>query len=104
MNKSIKLNQYNKELIDQYEKLRAAALDKSKITNPPCFSIFLFRGMASWLEVCLCSELSQVDSCRPQTTHSHQPLQNLDPIHKEMTMILTNMVLSHQKKSRNSYA
>jgi len=111
MNKPLKLNfnESNQGLLDQYEKLRAEALDKSKISSnrSPGFSIFLFRGMASWIETCLHSELIQASPCLSKTNSNHQSLEENflpHPIYKEATMILTNMVLSHQKEPRNNYA
>ena len=111
MNKNVKFNfkESSQGLLDQYEKLRTEALDKSKINSdrPLGFSVFLFRGMASWIEACMQSELLQASPCLSKINSDHQSLENTflpQSIHKEVTMILTNMVLSHQKKPRNNYA
>lgn len=111
MNRSVKLNylsQSNQEILDQYEKLRTEALEKSKMNSnrPPGFSILLFRGMFSWIEACLGSEL-QTSPYQPKTISGDQFLESTSlpyPINKEVTMILTNMVLSHQNEPRNHYA
>jgi hypothetical protein len=113
MNKSVKWDyifQANQELLDQYEKLRSEALENSKMNSSSClpgFSILLFRGMVRWIEACLSSELLQTSLCQPKPTSGDQFLESTllpYPINKEVTMILTNMVLSHQSKPRNNYA
>lgn len=110
MNRSVKLNylsQSNEELLDQYEKLRVEALSKVNYNRPPGFSILLLRGMLSWIETYLGSVLLQTIPSQPKTISEDQFLESTllpYPINKEVTMILTNMVLSHQKELRNSYA
>jgi hypothetical protein len=97
----------NQKLVEQYEKLRAEALDTSKSNphSPQGFSILLFRGMASWIEACLYSDFSQASPSPSNATSSHQIL-NMPPYptYKEASIILTNMILSHQKERRNNYA
>lgn len=111
MNKPQKLNfcESNQGLLEKYEKLRAEALDNSKTSSnhPLDFSIFLFRGMASWIDTCLHSGSLQASPRLPKTNTDHQSFEETSfphPIYKEATMILTNMVLSHQNKPRNNYA
>jgi hypothetical protein len=111
MNNHIKFSfkESNQGLLAQYEKLRAEALDKSKTSSnrPLDFSIFLFRGMANWIETWLHSGSVQANPCLSKTNTDHQPLEETSfshQIYKEATMILTNMVLSHQKEPRNNYA
>jgi hypothetical protein len=94
----------NQKLVEQYEKLRSVALDRSgsHSHSPSGFSIVLFRGVASWIETCLHSEFLEERFSPPRVTSSHQSLDMPPyPIYKEATIILTNMILSHQKERRN---
>lgn len=104
MNKSIAVKQlyHSKDnLIAQYEQLRAEALNPSMLSTnyPPGFSIVLRRGVSSWIETCLCSELLNTKQNDQITHHS---ILNEVSIHKDVIIILTNMVLSHHK-SGNYY-
>jgi hypothetical protein len=95
------------ELVNEYEKFRADALDKSKISSnrqSGC-SILLFRGMATWIETCRYSQITQINH-RASNDYSKQSgeLISSETILKEATIILTNIVLSHQKLPRTNYA
>jgi hypothetical protein len=97
------------ELVDDYEKIRTEALDKSKLSSnhQSGFSILLFRGMATWIETCRYSQMLQIRHCHLNASDYSRQLQEptfSDSIYKEATLILTNMVLSHQKQSRSNYA
>jgi hypothetical protein len=104
-NRSINLNgQQHQNLLDQYEKLRSDALNKSKTGSERSsgFSIILLRGMASWMEILQHSELLTPS----QNPINHQALENTSPgypIQKEATVILTNIILSNYKL-RSNYA
>lgn len=105
MNKSItdeQLYQSKNDLITQYEQLRAEALNHSTLSSnyPKGFSIVLRRGVFSWIETCLCSELLNTKQNDQITNHS---ILNEVSIHKDAVIILTNMVLSHHKLG-NCYA
>jgi hypothetical protein len=101
--------QNEQELVNEYEKLRAEALDKSKLSSnhQSGFFVLFFRGMASWIQTSLCSQILQ-------TSHGHfdknddsiesKELIFSDSICKEITLILANIVLCHQKRSRSNYA
>lgn len=110
MNRSVKwnyLSQSNQKLLELYENLRVEALSKMNSNRPPGYSILLFRGMFSWIETCLGSELPQTIPGQTKTISEDQFSETtLLPysINKEITMLLTNMVLSYQKELRNSYA
>ena len=108
MNKSIAVEQLyhsKNDLIAQYEQLRAEALNASTLSAnyPPGFSIVLRRGVSSWIETYLSSELlntKQNDQNNQITNHS---ILNEVSIHKDAVIILTSMVLSHHKLG-NCYA
>lgn len=105
MKKSTALEQlyYSKDaLIAEYEQLRAEALNVLRLSAnyPPGFSIVHRRGVSSWIETCLCSELLNTKQNDQITNHS---ILNEVSTHKEAMIILTNMVLSHHK-SGNYYA
>jgi hypothetical protein len=105
MNKSIvfeQLQQSKDDLIAQYEQLRKEALNTAKLSvnYPPGFAIVLHRGIARWLDTCLCSAL--LDSKPNNIKNNHSALNEIS-IHKEAMVILTNMVLSYHK-SGNFYA
>lgn len=103
------------ELIDHYENLRTLALEKSKISSTssiPGFSVLIYRGMVSWMRICLSSEpiakskvslfeitnnIDQASQAIPVSTLPHM-------IHKEAANILTNMILFQQENLRNHYA
>lgn len=101
-----KLNHFperKSELINYYEELRDIALRKLEISENGAagYSILLFRGMPAWINTYLSSELTQAI----QTNRSHfevtsdiekEILNFPHDIHKEVMIILTNMVLSHQ--------
>lgn len=89
---------FNQELIDEYEKIRADALVSSKHDSKPGLSILLFRGMANWIDAHQVSGLLPT----PLPTH-HCPQQQQESlftqsVSKEATTIMTNMILSHQRK------
>jgi len=111
MNKFNHSAQRKQELINYYEELRNIALRKSKISvdRTAGYSILLFRGMPAWINTHLSSEL--ISPIQLNTLHS-EGTDNVDEkslyfphdFHKEATMILTNIVLSHQEKMlRNQY-
>lgn len=103
MNKSTVLEQQRAtdDLIAQYEQLREEALNTSKLgaNHPPGFAIVLRRGIACWIETCLCSALLDSKANNLEIIRSNF---NDFSTHKEAMIILTNMVLSHHK-SGNSY-
>lgn len=104
MNKSAVLEQQQAidGLIAQYEQLREEALNASKLgaNHPSGFAIVLRRGIACWIETCLCSALLNAKTNNSEIIHSNF---NEFSINKEAMIILTNMVFSHHK-SGNSYA
>jgi hypothetical protein len=106
MNKFSDVNSH--EMVEQYERLRAEALDYSKTgsRHPPGFSIVLLRGMASWINTFLCSQLLQeIPSC--SKTPSNQGCRPIgdrflhENIYSEVTKILTSLILSYQKVTRS---
>ncbi len=112
MNKLNCSAQRKQELVNCYEELRNLALRKSKASvdnSTAGYSILLFRGMSAWINTFLSSELIYPT----QSSYSHLETEsNLEKkhlnfphnIHKEVMMILTNMVLSHQQDElRNQY-
>lgn len=95
MNKSLVLSS-KEELITQYEQLRAEALNPSRACSdrPSGFSIVLHRGIASWIETHLYSELLCIEQNFNEINYE---ILNKNSINKEATIILTNMVLSRHK-------
>jgi hypothetical protein len=113
MNKLIYSSQSKQSLIHYYEELRSLVLDKSKIINGNLgHSIVLFRGMPAWIKTCLSSEL--IYRSQPSLSHfekiasaiEKQPIVLPREIQEEATMILTNIILSHQllQEPGNCYA
>ena len=103
----IHLPQTDAQLVEQYEKLRVVALDTS-IDNreqQSGLSILSFRGMACWIQA-LCSATVPINFCQPLQQTIPQTLENvsLPSVHKEVTAILTNMVLLHHTALRSNYA
>ncbi len=103
---------YREDLMTRYEELRTLALKKvSPFSNSPLgFSIFLFRGMISWVET-LSSEFINV----PQKNFTYfqaQTISNISqsskiylaqPIQEEATRLLANMVMYQQKEKGQRY-
>lgn len=101
------LSQTDAQLIEQYEKLRAVALNTSIESRgqQSGFSILSFRGMACWIKT-LCAASVPISFCQPLQPTNPQQLDNmvLPSVHKEVTTILTNMVLLHHTVLRSNYA
>jgi hypothetical protein len=99
--------QTNTQLIEQYENLRAVALDTQTFSSarPSGFSILSFRGMACWIKT-LCSESVQINFDQSLQQINQQSLENmvLPSVHKEAIAILTNIVMLHQNELRRNHA
>lgn len=97
MNESMKLHttENRQELINHYEALRSSAL-KSNESNSTGFSIFILRGMASWIKTNLLLEPINLPVVNLEISKQIRPSCTLPQIQKEMTTILTNMILFNQ--------
>lgn len=107
MNKTVESNHFPKtdtQLLEQYEKLRTAALDTLTLSSAQSsgFSILSFRGMACWIKT-LCAESNY---CQPVQPIHQQSSENmvLPSAHKGVIEILTNMVFLHQNELRSNHA
>ncbi|MBP9778737.1 MAG: hypothetical protein KBD25_06130 [Rickettsiaceae bacterium] len=104
MNEPMKLHntENRQELINHYEALRSSVLESNESSSTG-FSIFILRGMTSWIKTNLLLEPINSPVVNLEVSKQVRPLCTLQQIQKEMTTILTNMILLNQPNKEGEY-